>query len=139
MSNYPTPEEIQQQRIDTLKIFCPSAIPYITYAQRVGEPVQERLFNWREGFTHVLNMLIHTDQALQSLTPGGSEYVHNPERCVALVKDQQAALHENRVRLASLVRDARTLATGVVDLEVGCLAPEEMRSIATRIIAAYPH
>jgi hypothetical protein len=96
----PTQAEMQQQRLDTLAIFCPSAGPYIRYAQMEGEPVPERLFNWREGFQHVLHMLIHTDRALQSLTPGGSEYVHNPDRCVALVKEQQAALHELRVKSA---------------------------------------
>jgi hypothetical protein len=99
---FPTPQEIQQRRLDTLRIFCPSAGPYILYAQMESEPVQERLFNWREGFQHVLHMLIHTDQALQSLTPGGSEYVHNPERCVALVKEQQAALHKARVKIAKM-------------------------------------
>lgn len=106
MNKLPSPEEIQQMRLDTLKIFCPSAIPYITYAQRAGEPVQEQLFNWREGFQHVLNMLIHTDKALQSLTPGGSEYVHNPERCVELVKSQQIELHKLRCQVAVLRKAA---------------------------------
>lgn len=114
MSKLPTPEEIQQMRIDTLKSFCPSAIPYVAYADRDGEPVQERLFNWREAFTHVLNMLIHTDQALQSLTPGGTEYVHNPERCVALVKEQQAALHKARCDLMRLGKEHDSRVTGLL-------------------------
>ena len=111
MNKLPTPEEIQQMRLDTLKVFCPSAIPYITFGQMESEPDRERLFNWREGFQHVLNMLIHTDQALQSLTPGGSEYVHNPERCVALVKEQQAALHEARKKVSRLEKALRPFAT----------------------------
>ena len=104
MNKLPTPEEIQQTRLDTLKLFCRSAIPYVTFAQMESEPDRERIFNWREGFQHVLNMLIHTDQALQSLTPGGSEYINNPERCVGLVKDQQAALHKARVENVTMRR-----------------------------------
>lgn len=39
-------------------------------------------------------------------------------------------------RLRVIARDAREMATGVLDLEVGCLAPEEMRAVAARIISA---
>lgn len=34
------------------------------------------------------------------------------------------------------LRDAREMATGVLDLQVGCLAPEEMRDVSARIIRA---
>lgn len=36
----------------------------------------------------------------------------------------------------NILRDARELATGVLDMKVGCLAPEEMRDVSARIIAA---
>lgn len=36
--------------------------------------------------------------------------------------------------IEQLRRDARELATGVLDMRVGCLAPEEMRDVAMRII-----
>lgn len=104
MRDLPTTEEIQQMRIDALKIFCPSAIPYVAQAHREEEDCS---FMWREAFQHVFNALVYTDQALQSLTPGGSEYVHNPDRCVEFVRDQKAALHRARCELAKLGKGAR--------------------------------
>lgn len=38
------------------------------------------------------------DLALQSLTPGGSEYVGDPERCVQFVKDTRQMQHETIVK-----------------------------------------
>lgn len=35
-NEFPTPEEIQADRIKTLWEYCPSAVPYITYAQKQG-------------------------------------------------------------------------------------------------------
>ncbi len=55
----------------------------------------------------ILDLLDHIkylDMALQSLTPGGSEYVNNPDRCVALVKEQKEALHKARCDLIRLER-----------------------------------
>jgi hypothetical protein len=134
MGNLPTPEEIQQMRLDTLKVFCPSAIPYITFGQMESEPDRERLFNWREGFQHVLNMLIHTDQALQSLTPGGSEYVHAPERCVALVKEQQAALHKARIDNAAMRRSLEMISNHELRDHEDYSATKDIADAALRLV-----
>jgi hypothetical protein len=45
------------------------------------------------------------DRALQSLTPGGSEFVHDPERCVAFVRQARAGEME---ALKAAVRRAQT-------------------------------
>jgi hypothetical protein len=47
------------------------------------------------------------DLALQSLTPGGSEYVNNPERCVAYVREARESQHKAIVKFKS-ERDAIT-------------------------------
>jgi len=44
--------------------------------------------------------------ALQSLTSGGSEYVDDPERCVAYVQDRLRRQHEMVVRLTKQAREA---------------------------------
>ena len=103
MSVLPTTEEIHQMRIDALKIFCPSAIPYVLQAQR-GE--DDSAFMWREAFQHVFNSLIEHDRALQSLTPGGSEYVNNIERCVEFVRAQKRDFIKAKMELAAMRRAA---------------------------------
>lgn len=43
--------------------------------------------NWRHAAAELLARCKKLDMALQSLTPGGSEYVGDPERCVQRARD----------------------------------------------------
>ena len=45
------------------------------------------------------------DRALQSLTPGGSEFVHDPERCVAFVQQARRGEMETMRRLAAKLKE----------------------------------
>jgi DNA repair exonuclease SbcCD ATPase subunit len=45
------------------------------------------------------------DMALQSLTPGGSEFVHDPERCVETVRALRRGEHEAAVKYAVRVKE----------------------------------
>ena len=46
-------------------------------------------------------------KALESLTPGGSEYFRNPERCVSTVRERIKHGHEAKKELVRLRRDLR--------------------------------
>jgi hypothetical protein len=50
--------------------------------------------------------------------------------------DRWGRMTQENEKLRLVARDARELATGVLDMAVGCLAPEEMRDVAARIIRA---
>lgn len=63
-----------QDMIDNAKLFCRSAVRAIE---------QE---NWKAAAGALLDRCRELDMALQSLTPGGSEYVGDPERCVLRAK-----------------------------------------------------
>lgn len=59
---------------------------------------------WRVTAEAIVADVRRFDLALQSLTPGGSEFVRDPERCVAYVKDLFHSGHEAKkdcVRLRS--------------------------------------
>lgn len=60
------------------------------------------------------------------------------DSCVAAREPSHVVPDGGNDRDIQLRRDARALATGVLDLGVGCLDPEEARTIAARIIAATP-
>lgn len=45
--------------------------------------------------------------ALQSLTPGGSEYVDDPERCVAFLRDKFDSLHDIILKQQNALAEAR--------------------------------
>ena len=44
--------------------------------------------DWMQAAALALERCQKLDMALQSLTPGGSEYVGDPDRCVAFARDQ---------------------------------------------------
>lgn len=104
--------------IDGAKIFCPAAVPWLRKAGDVRLPLTERLFAWRMAYECAFQGLFDRDVALQSLTPGGSEYVNDPARCVRLARYRQEALHEERAELARVRADRDQLlaaATAVRD------------------------
>lgn len=68
----------QQQLEDEAAVYCREAVAYI------------RSGNW-EGATRILvTALKVTDMALQSATPGGSEYVANVDRCAEHIRELKA-------------------------------------------------
>lgn len=71
-----TRDEHQQLLIDEAKLFCRGAVAAITHE------------DWETATQVLLDRCKKLDIALQSLTPGGSEYVGDPERCVARVREQ---------------------------------------------------
>lgn len=56
------------------------------YAPRAANAVRQR--DWIQAAALLLERCQQLDMALQSLTPGGSEYVGDPDRCIAVVKDK---------------------------------------------------
>ncbi len=82
----PTPEECRQMKVDAAKIFCRSSAIYLNKAYDESIPMSERFFCLMEAYNHTFNALFAADKALQSLTPGGSEYVADYDRCVDYVK-----------------------------------------------------
>jgi len=44
---------------------------------------------------------------LLSLTPGGSEFVNDPERCCGFVKDRMDFLHRKNIELIKLKNEAK--------------------------------
>ena len=57
--------------------------------------------HWDQAAALLLERCQKLDMALQSLTPGGSEYVGDPDRCVARakeVRDQYRGLWQEAVR-----------------------------------------
>lgn len=79
-----------QHLLDALQIYCPAARPAIRQAIEDAGRVR-----WREAFIVLLDHLIKHDIALQSLTPGGSEYVNDRERCVRYATDVRRSLQEH--------------------------------------------
>lgn len=61
---------------DEAQVYCPEAERDLT-AQM-----------WQDACIKLMARCKRLDMALQSLTPGGSEYVGDPERCVARVREQ---------------------------------------------------
>ncbi len=60
---------------DYAKLYAPAASRLIARQQ------------WDQATVALLERVKALDVALQSLTPGGSEYVGDPDRCVAYVQD----------------------------------------------------
>ena len=55
---------------------------------------------WELAAALLLERCQTLDMALQSLTPGGSEYVGDPERCVEFAKSFKADAHAYRLQQA---------------------------------------
>ena len=72
----------QQSMIDEASIFCRQAVKHITTG------------NWEAACGVLMGRVRELDMALQSLTPGGSDYVADPERCVARVREQMNTYRE---------------------------------------------
>lgn len=49
--------------------------------------------------THTEDLLLRYKQALEGLTPGGSEFVDDPEYCAEFVRRSRHSQHETIVRL----------------------------------------
>lgn len=63
-----------QLMIDEAGVYCRAAVKHIQRG------------DWLAASVELLAQVRKLDMALQSLTPGGSEYVGDPDRCVAHVK-----------------------------------------------------
>lgn len=74
-----------QMLLDLLQVFCPKALPDVRSAIDADDYLR-----YREALETLLNHLIEHDKALQSLTPGGSEYVNDRERCLAVARERFA-------------------------------------------------
>ncbi len=74
-------EQIEQMD-DLAKLFAPEAARLIRNCQ------------WEQAVPILLERCRKLDMALQSLTPGGSEYVGAPERCVERVREQMNTYRE---------------------------------------------
>ena len=75
-------EDLHQLMIDEAKLYCRAAAIAI-----------ERM-DWETATKVLLHRCKQLDMALQSLTPGGSEYVGAPERCVERVREQMNTYRE---------------------------------------------
>ena len=64
---------------------------------------------WQEACYLLLERCRKLDMALQSLTPGGSEYVGDPDRCVAYAKEQIDKGRKARLTMASNQRTAHDI------------------------------
>lgn len=58
--------------------------------------------DWMQAAALTLERCQKLDMALQSLTPGGSEYVGDPDRCVSYIREQINKGREVRLELARL-------------------------------------
>ena len=68
-------EHRAQRMVDDAKVYCRDAVRSIERA------------DWEAATQILLTRVRKLDMALQSLTPGGSEYVGDPERCVARARE----------------------------------------------------
>jgi hypothetical protein len=93
-------------------IYCPKSEYYIKQAIDTENSVEDRFNNLQKAFDIVFNEYIEHDKALQSVTPGGSEYVNNRERCVWFVKDLRGR-HFNIIR--TLMKERFTLTKNAKD------------------------
>lgn len=76
-----------QLLLDEMQIFCSPAVQALRQAISPGYNPYQRLAAYEMVVDILLARLKKTDIAMQSLTPGGSEYVANPERCVLVAKE----------------------------------------------------
>lgn len=71
---------ISERMIDDAKLYCRDAVGALMRG------------DWEFAAQVLLTRCRKLDLALQSLTPGGSEYVGDPDRCVKFVRDSKASL-----------------------------------------------
>lgn len=64
------------------------------YAPAAARSIRNK--DWDQAAALLLERCQRLDMALQSLTPGGSEYVGDPDRCVAYVNEQIKKGREGR-------------------------------------------
>lgn len=63
-----------EQMSDMAKTYCVEALVHVDHG------------NWRYACEALLRRCRELDMTLQRFTPGGSEYVGNPERCAAHIE-----------------------------------------------------
>jgi hypothetical protein len=97
-------DKYQQIKIDAAKIFCRSSVPYLLAAFDESLKPHERLFAFSEAYNHTFNALFAADKALQSLTPGGSEYVADYDRCANYAKDR---MREQQEKIITLLKERK--------------------------------
>lgn len=68
------------------------------YAPGAARSIRQK--DWINAAALLLERCQMLDMALQSLTPGGSEYVGDPDRCVAFAREQIQKGREARLELA---------------------------------------
>lgn len=78
---------MSQRMIDDAKVYCRDAVGALTRE------------DWETAAQILLTRVRKLDMALQSLTPGGSEYVGDPDRCVKFAT-------ETRQKFQQMWRDA---------------------------------
>lgn len=81
------PRDAHQDMIDNAKLFCRAAV----------RAIQQE--NWKAAAGALLDRCRELDMALQSLTPGGSEYVGDPERCVLVARKNLQNLRDKWMEL----------------------------------------
>lgn len=76
-----------QMLLDQLQVFCPAArIPVEEFLAHADIDHEQDIGLLERAVHILLAHLIEHDKALQSLTPGGSEYVNDRQRCLAVNK-----------------------------------------------------
>lgn len=68
------------------------------YAPAAARAIRDR--QWDQAAALLLERCQKLDMALQSLTPGGSEYVGDPDRCATFIREQINKGQEARLQLA---------------------------------------
>jgi hypothetical protein len=70
------------------------------YAPNAAGSIRNK--DWIQAAALLLERCQKLDMALQSLTPGGSEYVGSPERCIAHAQELIRKGQEARLELARM-------------------------------------
>ncbi len=87
----PFPLQMTQQQLeDEASVYCSEAVAYMTSG------------NWEGAARILLVALKTTDMALQSATPGGSEYVANVDRCAEHIRTLKSDAIKWRLQEARL-------------------------------------
>ena len=81
-------EMTQQQVEDEAAVYCPVAVHYI----KTG--------SWENAARVLLAALKSADIALQTATPGGSEYVGNVDRCAEMIREMKSDAMKWRLQQA---------------------------------------
>ncbi len=99
----------EQAMLDGAQIFCPAALPWLKLALDPDTEMSVRAQGFRRAYEAAFEGLFERDKALQSLTPGGSEYVNNPQRCADYSTEQRLSGIEAKLRNVYLERTLRAL------------------------------